>query len=89
MKYRNILIRYNVYLKKLYFTCEIMNGIYLICDIGYPFAFSLHFLEPTSDFQTPITLLIVYKKNKVWVIIFLIRSQGKFSMDKLGVFHAK
>ena len=47
-------------------------------------AFSVDFLEPTSDFQTPITILLVEKKDKVWVFIFLVRLQGKFGNCKLS-----
>ena len=41
-------------------------------------AFSIDFLEPNSEFQTPVTFLLVDKNIKVWVFIFLVRSQGKF-----------
>ena len=39
-------------------------------------AFSLDFLKPTSDFQTPITFLFVDQNTKS-VFIFLVRSQEK------------
>ena len=39
--------------------------------------FSFDFIEPTSDFQTPITFLLVDKTQRVG-FIFLVRSQGKF-----------
>ena len=32
MKYRNILIKYNGYLKNLYFTCENIKKLYFICE---------------------------------------------------------
>ena len=38
------------------------------------------FLEPTSDFQTLGNSLISGQEHKVWVLIFLIRSQGKFGL---------
>ena len=39
-------------------------------------AFSIDFLEPTSEFKSSVTVLLV---DKVWVFIFLVRSQGIFS----------
>ena len=35
------------------------------------FAFFVDIPKPTSDFQTPITFLLVDKNTKVWVFIFL------------------
>ena len=67
MKYREICFKYNAVLKKLYFT-------------AVSSAFSIDFLrfnELASEFQTPVTLLLV-GKNTVWVFIFLVRSQGIF-----------
>ena len=43
-------------------------------------AFSFDFLEPTLEFQTTVTFLLV-DKNKVRAFIFLVRSQGKFGKN--------
>ena len=74
MKYRKIFIKYNVYIsqpwkyKKLYFTAVKYKKVYFSGEIGcISSAFFVHFLEPTSDFQTPI--LISGQKHKVWVFI--------------------
>ena len=44
-------------------------------------AFSVDFLEPTSDFQTPVTFLLVDKKHKVWVFIFLVTVDRKGNLE--------
>ena len=56
MKYRIILIKYNVYLKKLYFLCEnikscishvkIYNKLYFTGEIGCPLLSQLTSLSP-------------------------------------------
>ena len=64
MKYRKIFIKYNVYLKKLYFTCEFIKScishVKIQNEMGY-----VDFREPTSDFQTPTTFLLSYFLN--WI----------------------
>ena len=56
---RKILIKYNVYLKKLYFTCENIKYNFFKGEIGCPLLSPL-----TSFFQTPITFLLVDKNTK-------------------------
>ena len=64
-----VCIVYCIYLKKIYVTCENMKKSCIIhCDnIKYNFfsrvqldvrAFSVDFLDPTSDLQAPITFLL-------------------------------
>ena len=53
------MIKHNVYLEKLYFTCENIKINLFTGEIGCP-----DFLEPTRDFQTPIIFLLVDKNTK-------------------------
>ena len=72
MKYRKILIKYNVYLKKLYFIAVKIQVVFYGCEntscisrVNWmSYTFSIDFLEPTSDFQMPITFLSVDKNTK-------------------------
>ena len=74
--HREILIKYNVYLKKLYYTCE---NISCISQVKLEALCFLRLL-PLAHFRfsNPYNLLISEQNHKVWVLIFLIRSQGKF-----------
>ena len=62
MKYRKVLIQYNVYLGKLYFTCENIKSCikynFFMGEIGCPL---LPPLSSLSQLQISIQLYISYK----------------------------
>ena len=74
MKYRKICIKYNAYFKKAVFhsrenikSCISQSWKYKLYFHGWNWmssAFSVGFLEPTSEFQTPVTFLLVAKNTK-------------------------
>ena len=88
MKYRKILIKYNAYLKrscisqlwkykKLYFHCS--ENISCISRVKLDVLCFVHWLSLAHfRISNACNFLISGQKHKVWVFIFLVRSQGIF-----------
>ena len=88
MKYRKILIKYNAYFKrscishswkykKLYFHCS--ENISCISRVKLDVLCFVHWLSSAHfRISNACNFLISGQKHKVWVFIFLVRSQGKF-----------
>ena len=93
MKYRKILTKYNAYFKKAVFhSRENIKSC-----ISQPWKYKLYFTAVKLDvlcflhwlpwahfrFLNTCNFLISGQKHKVWVYIFLVRSQGNFCQDLL------
>ena len=96
MKYWKILIKYNIYLKKLYLISENIKKVvfqmwkykiqlFFTGEIEYPF-FYVDFIDPTSDFQTSIIFLLVTQTECLPKLLFVKTLDAVMMFDNIMMF---